>query len=168
MTTLDVLRVRRRRRRWSVEPHPGARATLLVLGGLPLLLPIWIFFGPGWAVLVAALVAMLAGLALWVRGGAFTPHPTRHGQEVRDREKRVLRLGLLTLVLGPVLVFALSVPREKYQEWSAAAATPKPGDCDWTTPPLGDKHCHYEGSFSHVKDRNGEHVIVEWHRVDDY
>ena len=168
MTTLNVLRVRRRRRRQATDSHLSARELLLVLGSLLTLFLVWILLGPGWAVLLAALAAAVAGIQLWARGGTYAPHPTRHGQEVRDREKRVLWLGLLTLVLGPVLVFALSVPRERYREWSAAAATPKPADCDWISTPLGDKHCHYEGSFSHVKDRNGEHVIVEWHRVYDY
>jgi hypothetical protein len=168
MTTLNVLRVRRRRRRQATDTHLRAQEPLLVLGSLLALLLVWILLGSGWAVLLAALGAAVAGIQLWARGGTYAPHPTRHGQKVADREKRVLRLGLLTLVLGPVLVFALSVPRERYQEWSAAAATPKPGDCDWTTPPLGDKHCHYEGSFTHINDHQGERVIIEWHRMYDY
>lgn len=168
MTALNVIRVRRRRHRLPAEPRFTARESLLVFVGLLALLLVWILFGPGWAVLVAALVAVLAGLQLWARGGSCAPHPTRHRQEVPDYEKRVLRLGLLALVLGPLLVFVFSVPKERFQEWSAAAATPKPGDCDWVRPPLGDKHCHYEASFTHIKDRQGEHVEVEWHRMHDY
>ncbi len=168
MTTLDVLRVRRRRRRQAADSHLGAQEPLLVLGSLLTLLLVWMLLGSGWAVLLAALAAVVAGIQLWERGGRYAPRPTRHGQRVPDLEKRVLRLGLGALVLGPLLVFALSVPRERYQEWSAAALNPKPGDCDWMTPPLGDKHCHYESSFTHISDRQGEHVIVEWHRTYDY
>ncbi len=168
MTTLDVARVRRRRRRQATDSRLGAQEPLLVLGSLLTLLIVWILLGSGWAVLLAALAGAVAGICLWERAGTSTPHPTRHGQKVPGFEKRVLRWGLVALVLGPLLVLVFSVPRERYQEWSAAAATPKPGDCDWMTPPLGDKHCHYESSFTHISDRQGEHVIVEWHRMYDY
>jgi hypothetical protein len=168
MTALNVIRVRRRRHRLPVEPRFTIREPLLVFVGLLTLLLVWISFGPGWAVLVAALVAMLAGLQLWARRGSYAPQPTRHRYQAPDYENRVLRLGLLALVLGPLLVVIFSVPKERFQEWSAAATTPKPGDCDWMSPPLGDKHCHYEGSFTHIKDRQGDRVKVEWHRVYDY
>jgi hypothetical protein len=49
----------------------------------------------------------------------------------------------------------------------ARANTPEPRDCDWISSPVGDKHCHYESSFNHVHDRQGEHIIVVWHRVED-
>lgn len=168
MTTLNVIRVRRRRRRLPAEPHFTARESLLVFVGLLTLLLVWVLFGPGWAVLVAALAAVLAGLQLWARRGPYAPQPARHRFRAPDHEKRVLRLGLLALVLGPLLVVVFSVPKERYQEWSAAVNTPKPLDCDWMSSPLGDKHCHYEGSFTHIKDQQGEHVKVEWHRVYDY
>jgi hypothetical protein len=168
MTTLDVLRVRRRRRRQTTESHPIAQEPLLLLVALLTLLLVWVLLGPGWAILVASMVALWAGLALRARGGSHTLHPTRRHHQAPDYEKRVLRTGLLTLLLGAVLLLLFSVPRERFQEWSAAAATPKPADCDWTSPPLGDKHCHYDASYTHVNDRQGDHVTVQWHRVYDY
>ena len=44
----------------------------------------------------------------------------------------------------------------------------EPRDCDWTSPPLGNKHCHYESSVNHVTDRHKvDHITVERHRVND-
>ena len=107
MTTSNVLRVRRRRQRLPAEPRLGAKEPLLVSGGLLTLLLIWGLLGPGWAVLVAVIVALWAGLALWARGGSHTLHPTERHPQAPDYERRALRLGLLTLLLGPVLLLAL-------------------------------------------------------------
>jgi hypothetical protein len=64
-----------------------------------------------------------------------------------------------------------------YQNWIAfntglspdqITVESEPRDCDWTSTPLGNKHCHYESSLSHLNDqRKVEHIIVEWHRVSD-
>jgi hypothetical protein len=95
MTTSNVLRVRRRRQRLPAEPRLGAKEPLLVSGGLLTLLLIWGLLGPGWAVLVAVIVALWAGLALWARGGSHTLHPTERHPQAPDYERRALRLGLL-------------------------------------------------------------------------
>jgi len=190
MTSLNVLRVRKRRQRRNVERHLGVQELLVFFGGVLLLLLLWGLVGPGWAVLLAMLGAAVAGIVPWVRGSMYTTHPTRHDfpllghnrhlrgvdttqatrhrHEVPNYEKRVFRVGLLVLLLAAFVVLVFSVPGETFQEWAALASTPKPRDCDWTSRPLGDKHCHYEHGFQHVIDRQGEHLAVEWQRVDDY
>jgi predicted RNA-binding Zn-ribbon protein involved in translation (DUF1610 family) len=93
--------------------------------------------------------------------------PTRRHHEEPDHEKRFLRLGLLILLFATFSIIGYFVPGETYQEWKALANTPKPSDCDWSVTPLGDKYCHYESSFRHVRDRKGDHVVVTWQRVND-
>jgi hypothetical protein len=189
MTPLNVLRVRKRRHRWNTEPHLSAQGLLLILGGLSLLLLVWIFLGLGPATLVATLAAAAAAVVPWVRGSMYRTYQVRHHSpvpddkplrgfdtahltwrphEVPDPERRFKRFGLLTLVLAPLfLVLVFSTPRETYQRLVVRANTPEPRDCDWISSPIGDKHCHYESSFTHVHDEQGEHIIAIWHRVGD-
>ena len=89
----------------------------------------------------------------------------RHSRKLPDREKRFLRLGLLILLFAMFSILRFSVPGETYEEWIALANTHRPRDCDWT--PLRDTPCHYESIFRRVNDQKGEHLVVEWHRVDD-
>lgn len=37
----------------------------------------------------------------------------------------------------------------------------KPHDCEWSTSPIGDKHCSYDADIK--KDSNG-HVFLSWRR----
>jgi hypothetical protein len=133
--------------------------------------------------------AAAAALVPWVRGSMYGMHQVRprspvpdhkpfrsvdmdhltwRPSEVPNPEKRFQRFGVLVLVLAPLfLVLVFSTPRETYQRLVARANTHEPRDCDWISSPVGDKHCHYESSFSHVHDQQGEHIIATWHRVGD-
>jgi len=95
-----------------------------------------------------------------------TTRPTQYLHEVP--EKRLQTLGLILLLLAVFPIIAYSVPQEKFHQWAALADTPKPRDCAWTSTPSGNKHCHYVSSFRHVTDSEGEHIIVEWRRVNDW
>jgi len=49
---------------------------------------------------------------------------------------------------------------------------PKPVECDFSTAPLGDKHCHFEQSLNVVRecltpDCRVKTVYVSWHKVRD-
>ena len=147
------------------------------------------FLGLGSATIVATLAAGAAALVPWVRGSMYRTHQVRprspvpdhqpfrsvdtgsltwRPSEVPNPEKRFQRFGVLVLVLAPLfLVLVFSTPRETYQRLVASANTHEPRDCDWISSPIGDKHCHYESSFSLVRDQQGEHMIANWHRVGD-
>ena len=91
-----------------------------------------------------------------------------HHNEDPDDNNRFRWFGRLTLLLAAFLALGFAVPGEKYKEWAVLANTPKPRDCEWMSTPFGNKHCHYEPIFRSVVNQNGEEVIVEWQRVNDW
>jgi hypothetical protein len=94
--------------------------------------------------------------------------PARMGREASDFNKQFKRLGFLVLLVGALSIILFVVPRGTVQQWLATADNPRPRDCDWTSIPVGDKHCHYESRVSHFDDNQGaEHIIIDWHRVND-
>ena len=126
--TTDVLRVRRRRRRQATDSHLSARELWLVLGQLVDVVPCMDFAWSRMGRFLAALAAAVAGIQLWARGGTYggTAPDAARPRSTRSRETRPL-VGLARRwCLALCSVFALSVPRERYREWSAAAATLNP------------------------------------------
>jgi hypothetical protein len=85
-----------------------------------------------------------------------------------DINRRFKRFGFLILLLAAFAVFLLVLPDRTIQQWRASADTPEPTDCDWTSLPVGNKHCHYESRITRFKDTQGvEHTAVGWHRVNE-
>jgi hypothetical protein len=179
---VKIVRLRkRRRRRLSISSALLSVASLLVFGFA------WTVLGLG---LTTLLVLMLAALtviislamvryadvrqSIWthsapcngkLRRSPATAHSTpQHDRGVRNPERLSLRLGSVILLIAALMVLGYSVPAEKYGEWAALAESPKPSACDWTTLPLGEKHCHYEPIFQHVHG-SGDHITVTWQRV---
>ncbi len=75
-------------------------------------------------------------------------------------------MGRLILVAATFLVPGYSIPGSNYHEWIAVAKHPKPHDCDLAVPPFGEKHCHYEPSFT-TSQEGGEDLSVTWNRIID-
>ena len=95
--------------------------------------------------------------------------PVPRHREVPDYSGRFVRLGLLIL-LSPVWIPALLLfvslvfgPPTAEQDRSDTSVTemPKPTDCGLFS------GCHYEKRVIHLTDKQGEHIIVDWQRVDD-
>ena len=161
---VKIVRVRKCRR-WRLSP----RSVLLIFASL-------LMFGFAWAVLglglITLLVLLLASLTVLM---VVRPHRVRPSwaasqlpAAVRNPEQLSFRLGSAILLITALIALGYSVPEEKYREWAALAETPKPSGCNWTSLPLGEKHCHYEPIFHHVNEP-GEHITVTWRRVDgDY
>lgn len=84
--------------------------------------------------------------------------------EAPNYDKGFKWLGSLMLLLGALLLVPLTIGPERL----AIAMSRKPSDCDWLSQPLGDKHCHYEGSAVHDDHPGGDHISVKWQRVNDY
>jgi hypothetical protein len=68
------------------------------------------------------------------------------------------------LLLGAFTVVIFSIG----PEGRAVLLAPKPNDCNWFARPLGDKHCHYDSNVFHRSDQDGDQIIVQWERVNDY
>jgi multisubunit Na+/H+ antiporter MnhG subunit len=177
--------------RWNTEADSR---TLLILAGLVfgliLGLLMFAFVLPVLGLGLITLVVLVVVLALTMPRGMDATRPAwhhhevpdydrllrsvdatraaRHHHEVPDYEKRSMGLGSAILLLAAVSIIAYSVPGETYQKWAAVVATPEPRDCDWTSSPFGDKHCHYEPVFRNIIDQNSKHITVTWHRVDDF
>lgn len=134
-----ALRVRKRRKRWNIEP------------------PMW----PMGVVLAA--VHPLEAPDKHKLSSTNTAQPTQH-HETPNFERRFRWLGLLTILFGALLL----VPFTLSPEQLAIVMSQKPTDCDWITLPIGDKHCHYEGSAVHHNNPSGDHVSVNWRRENDY
>ena len=132
------LRVRRRRNRWNIEPH------------------VW----PMGVVLAAAHPEAPGEHKL---SSTNTTQPTQH-HETPNFERRFRWLGLLIILFGALLL----VPFTLSPEQLAIVMSQKPTDCDWITLPIGDKHCHYEGSAVHDNHPSGDHISVNWRRESDY
>ena len=156
-------RVRRRRHRLSRELRPVTEELLLIVGGPLTFVLLFALFGPAWALLVSSV-----GVLLLSARRIDTTQQVWHHHGVPDSNRRFRWFGRLILLLAAFVALGYSVPGEKYREWAALADHPEPRDCNWNTAPLGDKHCHYESSFSHFDDQKGEHTIVVWRRVNDY
>jgi hypothetical protein len=134
----------------------------VILGSLLMLALVLGLLGGGWVIIFSVVVVCGAGA---LREQA--TRPTGHRPAILDYEKRYLYLGLLVLLAGTFIAFVPIMSSDAVQERLAILNTPKPSDCDWVGAPLGNKHCHYESSVSHLKDERGEHTIVKWYRVDD-
>ncbi len=134
-----ALRVRKRRKRWNIEP------------------PVWPM-----DVVLAAVNPLGAPDKQKLRSRTDTTQPSP--DQTPNIEKGFRRLGWLMLLLGALLLVPLTVGPEQL----AIVLSQKPSDCDWLTLPLGEKHCHYEGSAVHIRNPNGDHIRVEWQRVRDY
>jgi hypothetical protein len=143
-------------------PNPVAQELLLIVGGLVVFVFTMAYFGVGWAIVVSVMAAGGAG-ALRDQASARAVHHAA----VPNYEKRYLHVGLLILLVAAFLVFLPIASSDAFRERLAVLNTPKPSDCDWASAPIGDKHCHYESSVSHVRDRTGKEIIVTWQRVDD-
>jgi hypothetical protein len=88
--------------------------------------------------------------------------------EAPDFKDRVKRVGFLILLIAAFSILFFLVPSGTFQEWRATADNPKPRDCDWTSMPPGDKHCHYVSRINRFNDKQGvEHVVAGWYRVND-
>jgi hypothetical protein len=158
--TISFHRGRQLRQHWNPRPHKQvAQELVLILGGLLLSVVILYLFGLGWAIFAFVVAACAFGTG--------TRQRTGHHPEISDHAKGYRYLGLASLLFAAFLAFAPIIASDAFQERLAVLNAPKPSDCDWTLTPLGDKHCHYESSVSHLSDRHGEHINVEWHRVDD-
>lgn len=143
-----TLKIRKRRSEWTAQPP----ANLAPLGTATIRHRAWqtptpLDSDPSWNSVTVA-----------QRG--------RRHHEVYDREKTFLRFGIMILLLVVFAAILYSLPEEKVQRWRALAANPAPSGCDWATPPVGDKHCHYEPIFHYVSGRGGE-VTVTWYRIND-
>jgi hypothetical protein len=134
-----ALRVRKRRNRWNIEPPVS---------------PIGV---------VLATVHPLEAPDKHKLSSTNTTQPMRH-QETPNLERRFRWLGLLMILFGALLLVPLSLSPEQL----AIVMSQKPRDCDWITLPIGDKHCHYEGSAVHDNPPNGDHISVNWRRESDY
>jgi hypothetical protein len=154
-------RVRRHRRRLLTGLYPVTRELLLIAGGPLIFVFLFAFVGPGWAMLVSLLALTVIAVST-----IDTSHREWHDHHVLDYNRQFRWFGRLLLALAVLFALGHSVPGEKYREWAALADSPKPGDCDWTTLPVGAKHCHYEPVFHHVNEPN-EHITVEWLRFND-
>ena len=104
---------------------------------------------------------------LWPPVGITNEGQTGRG-EASDLNRTFKRVGFLILLLVTLAIFVFFVPQGTFQEWRATAANPKPRDCDWSSLPIGDKHCHYEGRVGRFNDnQGGEHIVVNWYRMND-
>ena len=87
--------------------------------------------------------------------------------DASESNKRFKRVGSLILLVAAFAMLLFLIPEGMFQQWRAGAENPRPRDCDWTSIPVGDKHCHYESRVNHVSDNQGEHTVVNWYRVND-
>ncbi|HET6181477.1 MAG TPA: hypothetical protein VFE61_31455 [Candidatus Sulfotelmatobacter sp.] len=118
---------------------------------------------------------------LWPLGrGSTTTRATQHQHETPlyerlpgsvdtawpkvEPETRFRRLGFLILLIGAVFIVLASIFGS---EDFAVLTTPKPSDCDWSTRPLGNKHCHYKSIVMRAGDDQTQ-IKVTWERVIDY
>jgi len=156
------------------------REVLLLSVGFLVFVFLWGFFGFEWAVLVLVLV-----LAAWMfnwRNKLF-PHRTRHDREALEYERRYLdtrhhretpnyerryrRLGL-AILLSPLyvplllmMVSGLFAPPPAQSD-ARVIEMPKPTDCGLFS------GCHYERRVLRFTDKRGEHIVIEWQRVNDW
>jgi hypothetical protein len=94
-------------------------------------------------------------------------------QPLRETVKTII-FGLLgLLVLGFVVECLKNGPANVYygllNDVSAERVTimPQPHDCDFSKAPIGDKECHYERVVTKSSDKQGNFVIIDWHRVNE-
>ena len=154
----------RHRRRWRRRHrairglYPVAQEVFLIFGGVLMFALVSFFVGIGWAVIASVLVVSAPGLV----SVDTTPHRPRRNDTAPDYNKQFRLIGrwILLFVAIIIIIPALS---ESFQERLAFPNRPKPTDCDWTTAPIGDKHCHYESSVRHI---DGQ-IAVNWYRVND-
>lgn len=114
--------------------------------------------------------------------GSSTPNATairarRRQRDLPEYGPPVSKPWLIVTLAVLLLLICCGLYFLTYQDWIAfnSGMSPnqiivanEPRDCDWTSPPLGSKHCHYESSVNHVRDRNnGKHITVEWRRVNE-
>jgi hypothetical protein len=154
------LRGRSRRRRSRGRLRLVLQELLLIFGAALMFFLLTFFFGPGWAFLGLALPALLA-----VMGSAATG--TRGRYAAPDLNKQFLLIGRLILLFAALLIFLPFTRSDSFQERMAVFNTPTPPGCDWSSYPVGDKHCHYEHTVRHVNTGQGQQFIVEWRRVND-
>jgi hypothetical protein len=123
-----------------------------------------VVFRRGWMHTVSTLGRTPVDARLWpptYLGPAHTDHDA-------ESNKRFKRVGSLILLVAAFAMLLFLIPEGMFQQWRAGAENPRPRDCDWTSIPVGDKHCHYESRVSRVQDSLGtENVTVDWFRVND-
>jgi hypothetical protein len=99
--------------------------------------------------------------------------------------KKALK-GLVLLACAWVVIAYLGSYGASYQGWLAFIETvdvknvtvmPKPHDCEWDTPPLGNKHCHYDDHRFRLNPAGNpallgntgpnDKIVVSWEKVNE-
>jgi hypothetical protein len=102
-------------------------------------------------------------------GSRSTTHPALRHYKAPDYNERFVRLGLLIL-LSPLWIPALLIffsvvfeppVVEEGRSDQRVIEKPRPTDCGLFS------GCHYEERVMHLTDKHGEHIIVDWQRVND-
>jgi len=143
---------------WDSQLRPVAQELFFYFGAVIFFLLAWHLFNFAFAVFLATLVALVASIR-----GSRSDHHSRQAA-ASDSGSRFRWAGRLFFLLTAFFIFGYAIPGANYREQVAFLAAHKPPYCDWAWSPMGDKHCHYESSFTH--DAAGR-VTVEWHRVED-
>jgi hypothetical protein len=130
-----------------------SKELLLIIGWSLFVALMGYFEGMGGAIL--ALIAIVIAFAI-----------RKPAQMSPDPNLRYRWIGRTILVTATLLALVYLAPGSNYEEWMAVARHPKPHDCDFATWPLGDKHCHYEPSFTTSRE-GGEDLSVNWNRLSD-
>jgi len=157
---LRRFRRRRRRRRSHSRLRPVVVELLFIFGGALMFLLLTFFFGPGWAFLGLAALALLPYLRS-------TTTDIGQNQAGTDFNQQFRLIGRLILLFAALLFFLPFIRSDPFQERMAIFNAPAPSDCDWSSSPVGDKHCHYEHTVRHVDNDEHQQIIVEWRRVND-
>jgi hypothetical protein len=154
----------RRRRRWryASELRTVGQDLLLISGCALILILVFCLFDPGWVIMLAMMVLAAAGSR-----HNFAPRPTWHRHATPDYSRQFRCLGWLILTFVVLVTFSPTLRLDAIRERIAILSTPQPPDCYWSSRPIGDKRCHYESSISRVTDSKGEHLVVEWRRIEE-